>query len=104
LLNITGTATLAGRLDVNLLNTNLFTPGVGDTFDILLADTIVGNFDILSLASLGGGLSWDMSYILDPLGTDIVRLTVQAVPLPASLWLFGSGLLGLIGVARKKVG
>lgn len=24
------------------------------------------------------------------------------VPIPASLWLFGSGLLGLIGVARKK--
>ena len=27
---------------------------------------------------------------------------VTAVPLPASLWLFSSGLLGLIGVARKK--
>lgn len=24
------------------------------------------------------------------------------VPLPATVWLFGSGLLGLIGVARKK--
>lgn len=27
---------------------------------------------------------------------------VSAVPIPASAWLFGSGLLGLIGVARKK--
>lgn len=27
---------------------------------------------------------------------------VSAVPLPAAVWLFGSGLLGLIGVARKK--
>lgn len=25
-----------------------------------------------------------------------------AVPLPAALWLFGSGILGLIGVARRK--
>ena len=27
---------------------------------------------------------------------------VSAVPIPAAVWLFGSGLLGLIGVARKK--
>jgi PEP-CTERM motif len=24
------------------------------------------------------------------------------VPVPAAVWLFGSGLLGLIGIARKK--
>lgn len=28
--------------------------------------------------------------------------TVSEVPVPAAAWLFGSGLLGLIGVARKK--
>jgi len=27
---------------------------------------------------------------------------VSAVPVPAAMWLFGSGLLGLIGVARRK--
>jgi hypothetical protein len=27
---------------------------------------------------------------------------VGAVPVPAAVWLFGSGLLGLIGVARRK--
>lgn len=27
---------------------------------------------------------------------------VAAVPLPAAVWLFGSGLLGLLGVARRK--
>jgi hypothetical protein len=26
---------------------------------------------------------------------------INEVPLPAALWLFGSGLLGLLGVARK---
>lgn len=29
-------------------------------------------------------------------------LAVTTVPLPGAVWLFGSGLLGLIGIARKK--
>lgn len=30
-------------------------------------------------------------------------LQVSSVPLPAAVWLFGSGLLGLIGVGRRKI-
>jgi len=29
-------------------------------------------------------------------------LTITAVPVPAAAWLFGSGLLGLVGIARRK--
>jgi len=29
-------------------------------------------------------------------------LPPPAVPVPAAVWLFGSGLLGLVGVARRK--
>ena len=29
-------------------------------------------------------------------------IKVEAVPIPAAVWLFGSGLIGLIGVARRK--
>lgn len=35
------------------------------------------------------------------MGVALVR-TVTPVPVPPAVWLFGSGLLGLIGVARKK--
>ena len=28
--------------------------------------------------------------------------TVEAIPVPAAVWLFGSGLLGLVGVARRR--
>jgi len=32
---------------------------------------------------------------------DNVKVTATVVPLPAAIWLFGTGLLGLIGVARR---
>ena len=31
-----------------------------------------------------------------------VTADVSAVPVPAAVWLFGSGLLGLVGMARRK--
>jgi probable HAF family extracellular repeat protein len=34
--------------------------------------------------------------------TDAFLLTPTTVPIPAAVWLFGSGLLGLIGMARRK--
>jgi len=30
------------------------------------------------------------------------NFSITAVPVPAAIWLFGSGLIGLIGVARRK--
>ena len=32
----------------------------------------------------------------------LVTADIAAVPLPASMWLFGSGLIGLAGVMRRK--
>jgi hypothetical protein len=34
---------------------------------------------------------------------NILNPVITAIPIPPALWLFGTGLLGLIGVARKKV-
>jgi len=35
-------------------------------------------------------------------GTTNSAIAVSAVPVPAAIWLFGSGLLGLVGIARRK--
>lgn len=35
-------------------------------------------------------------------GKDMAFEVLTAVPVPAAVWLFGSGLIGLIGVARKR--
>jgi len=62
------------------------------------------------------GVEWNIDaysilYSARPDGSDVSRVDfsssltiygVSPVPIPPALWLFGSGLLGLIGVARKK--
>ena len=35
-------------------------------------------------------------------GANVIEVDVQIVPVPAAVWLFGSGLLGLVGIARRK--
>lgn len=35
------------------------------------------------------------------LGTDLVMHVVTPVPVPAAVWLLGSGILGLVGLARR---
>ena len=42
--------------------------------------------------------SWNGPSLAATLGID----NITAVPVPAAFWLFGSGLLGLIGIARRK--
>ena len=77
-LNITGNAFLKGTLDVELfdLGSGPLTLGEGDVFDILSAESITGEFDVLTLAALDEGLKWDVSYLTDVSGTtDLVRLT-----------------------------
>lgn len=64
---------------------------------------------------VGGGQSLDYYYLPGIEGstgflmsnanvTDVASFQVQvgAVPVPAAAWLLGSGLLGLVGVARRK--
>jgi hypothetical protein len=37
-------------------------------------------------------------------GTGDCSISVSPVPVPAAVWLFGSGLVGLIGIGRRKQG
>jgi len=87
-------------------------PGI--FFDIDFGtEPATGNFTIatINLTALAEGSSnlvvlnsffADTSVELFPTLID-GTVNVSAVPIPAAVWLFGSGLLGLIGVARRKV-
>jgi len=35
-------------------------------------------------------------------GEQVLTVDVAVVPVPAAVWLFGSGLLGLVGIARRR--
>jgi hypothetical protein len=59
-LTVTGSATLAGTLDVSLINS--FTPDYGQTFTIMTYASKSGTFDTVNLPALSGGLEWTLEY------------------------------------------
>lgn len=46
--------------------------------------------------------TWDASTIFGGKNLSHISAYTTVVPVPAAVWLFGSGLLGLVGIARRK--
>lgn len=80
-----------------------------------LGDTLLYDWDFGDLRGATGAIAthtYDSPgtytarlYIADDFGKvdfDTITITVSAIPIPPAVWLFASGLVGLIGVARKK--
>jgi hypothetical protein len=45
---------------------------------------------------------WYINIHTTSFGGGEIRGQVQVVPIPAAVWLFGSGLLGLVALARRR--
>jgi hypothetical protein len=92
-----------------------------DTFVVLGRDVWTGTLadgGVLPDFVLGAtttplfGNSWDSSSFWAFIGVDsdsanerpmyALSSPITVVPIPAAVWLFGSALIGLIGVARRK--
>ncbi len=92
-LNITGTASLGGFLDVDLLG---FNPVSGSEFNILhAADGIVTGtvFNDVILPSLVSGLYWDLVYESNDVILKVLGQADGTVPAPTPLLLMLPGLL-----------
>ena len=76
----------------------------GDGIDVKHDDllTVLGvdlntQFEFFSFSL---GYDFDLDGNATAISTDIINASV--VPVPAAVWLFGSGLIGLVGVARRR--
>ena len=91
---------------INPLNaSNSFVFSAGD----FAGGAVEGNlFDLAGFASLISAVGDATNLYFTPsgaVGTDndyLVWAAATAVPVPAAVWLFGSGLLGLVGIARRR--
>ncbi len=69
----------------------------GVVSELMISDP---NFSGLTSLSLSLSASSDVLYVSS--GSSDIIFEFSAVPIPPALWLFGSGLLSLIGMARCK--
>ena len=64
-------------------------------------------FDFTANPLSGGGESFSYYMAIqgidsNVIGQDFTVTQTPSVPIPAAVWLFGSGLLGLVGIVRRK--
>lgn len=95
-IDVGGMLTLGGTLEI--IQIDGFEASYGDSFDLLRATTIDGTFFNEVLPELGGPLFWTTE-VIDLDGSSVFR--AQVVPIPAAVWMFGSGL-ALLGWFRRR--
>jgi len=100
-----GTAdAIIGGSDSFVFTYDVFGVGVfeGNLFDLLTPDqkTAIGGAPNLYFTPTGG-VGDDNDYLVWAAATDGGEFPSE-VPVPAAVWLFGSGLLGLVGIARRR--
>lgn len=100
-LDISGDITLASG-GITFRFGNGFTSEVGDTWTFLTGDTTGLSLDGLILNfSNAPGYTFAVNVLTNGLQLSTLSYTAP-VPVPATAWLLGSGVCGLIGVARRK--
>ncbi len=94
-----------GQLAISLSDGNAPGVSLGIAQNLLGTDDSLSDTDFVPLATLLelyggiGGRTFDTGAIVD---VDQYTVSFTVVPVPAAVWLFGSGLMALVGVARRR--
>lgn len=92
-LEISGSATLAGIFEVSLIDG--FIPAYGDVFEVLTFDSLIGTFDDFVGLDISSG-----KRLVPVFGPN--SLSLMAVPEPSSWLLAAIGTLGVLAVRRRR--
>ena len=96
-----------GQGDLQVANNILWNGTFYNNQQLSVAEVDLSSFGIAGGAFLGSDFRVDMQRLSEvdvaiSLVGALNTTAVTAVPVPAAVWLFGSGLLGLVGVARRR--
>lgn len=93
-------------------------PLINGDIQVVTSSGTAVNSSVVNISLADGGLAYYIGLVSDTQFTsaaiqydagsggnflfNVDDITTSVVPIPAAVWLFGSGLIGLIGVSRRK--
>jgi hypothetical protein len=64
--------------------------------------TLLDVFNDTVAAGLDQNYNWDFMFVLNEPNMIVFGTAPSTIPVPSAIWLFGSGLIGLVGIARRR--
>ena len=117
----TDLGTSGSRVRHDILFTNSGFPEIGNLYDVEVQFTLNAADTVVDVTLLGGSGQATASAVGRPADLDFLFMSddnsgeqyqlntlsitsdaLSAIPIPPAVWLFGSGLLGLIGLSKRK--
>jgi hypothetical protein len=92
-------------ITINGVSQSFFgTANVGTTGELIItrADLISAGFTVANLAGVTSILFEAPQVCVDTACNDYAVAGISAVPIPGAVWLFGSAMLGLLGIGYKR--
>ncbi len=107
LFSLLGGVSSSDTADINLAVWNIMSPGsiaLTTTAESYYNTAVSGAYDSFNYNGIvdfltPSPLNASQEYAIRSIAT----VPIATVPIPATIWLFGSGIIGVVGVARRKI-